>query len=175
MNNATKFYIKKNEQIWSSLQEVSINDIFDKYKFYPESWLLKKIFPVIIWLLKKMKLKSSASVASIKTMNYKSYNIESYDLFQLILKHKIDIEYIWKEKPKYLVMGNDIFYKLMHEAPNNFTIFQQELLLQRQYDYYDDFNAYNNKSMNKDIERMFWGFKVVIVPWINGLFLLPDF
>ena len=176
MNDATKFYIKKDEQIWSSLQNISINDILDSYKFYPESWILKKIFPFVTWLLKKMNLKSPASVAEIQTMNYVSYTIKSYDLQQLIIKHKIDVEYIWKEKPKYLVMGNDVFHELMGSVPSEMITIQQEILLHKQYDYYDEFDDYNNKPFkHNDIEHIFWGFKIVVVPWVNGLFLLPDF
>jgi len=172
---ATKFYIKKKYDHWSSLQDVSINDILDKYKFYPDTWLTKKIFPVILWLLKKLNLKAGASISENKSSIYKSYTIHSMDIMELLRQQNIDVNYIWHENPQYLVMGNDIFKKITGDYAEHFGYFNSELKMYMKRNYYDDFDAYNNKPYNKyDTETMFWGFKVLVVPWINGLFLLPN-
>ena len=174
MEPATRFYIKKKEDRWSPLQDVYLNSILDKYKFYPDTWFTKKIFPVILWVLRKLNLKAPTSLADEVNMTYVSYTIHSMDIMDLLYKHKIDMSYIWNEKPQYLVMGNDIFKKLTGYYAESFGYINQELKLYRKYKYYDDFDAFNNRPDHYDTEITFWGFKVLIVPWINGMFLLPN-
>lgn len=175
MKNGTQFYIKEHNDIWKYQTNVPLIHILEKYQFWADGWFTKKIYSVILWLLKKMKLRSGITKAEPNTFVMKSYRMYPDQITELIKKHKIDIEYIWHEKPQYLVIGNDAFYQLMKEKPEGFSMINQELQMYNDVPYYDEFDDYNNrKGQNFRRDTMFWQFKVLVVPWINGCFLLPN-
>jgi len=171
---ATKFYTKKTNDIWKS-HRGTFYYYLQKHKFYVDGgWFKKKIFNIIMWILKKLNLKGDIVEASNNTLVMNSFSINKYDLMKMITKHKIDIEYIWEQKPRFLVVGQDVFNELCSSPLMNFLTYEEELPIHRDVPVYDRFGEFYGNKKQYRREQMFWGFKVILVPWINGCFLLPD-
>jgi len=168
--SATRFYIKETTDKWDLSSETSINNFFKKNKFYVKGYWHKKLFNVIMFLLKKLNIKSSIVSASDQTLVMKSFNFDRYDIEQIINKHKIDVDYIWNQKPRFLIMGQDVFQELQNKSLINFGVVDFEIQLQNN----NNFSDYYGSTPKYETEIMFWGFKIILVPWINGCFLLPD-
>jgi len=171
------FYVKDKVDWWTSPtsnSEVLFSDFLKKYKFYTDSWLKTKIFNITCWVLEKIGLKLELLLNVEKTVVYKSYRISYDDINYLIRKHSIDLEYIWHERPQYLVIGQDTFYKLYGKSATSFSMFPSELAINMDLPYYDsEFDKVNDRFSYRT-ETLFWGFKVLVVPWIDGCFLLPN-
>ena len=57
---------------------------------------------------------------------------------------------------------------------SKYVTINSELQIYRDQKVYDRFDDFYNGEHQHERETMFWGFKIVMVPWINGCFLLPD-
>lgn len=172
--NTTRFYIKETHDRWDYAPDDTLEDHLLRNKFYVDGWFKKKVFNCIMWILKKLKIKISIVSAMDKTMVMKSFSFHKYDLQELLRHHKVDIDYIWEQKPRYLVVGQDVFHKLMGLPLENFGTVQSEIQIKRLVEYGDSFDEFYGNRPRQQTEIMFWGFKVVMVPWINGCFLLPE-
>ncbi len=172
--NATRFYIKETHDRWDYAPDETLEAHLESNKFYVDGWFKKKVFNCILWILKKLKIKTSIVTASAQTMVMKSFRIDRYDIEQLLVHHKIDIDYIWEQKPRYLVVGQDVFQKLTGSPLMSINTVEREIPIQRNVEYGDSFDDFYGNRPRQEIETMFWGFKVIMVPWINGCFLLPE-
>jgi len=172
---ATQFYIKSDMPNWIGTgDDTSIADYIIDHKFYVKGNFKKKIFDAIIWIMKKLNVRAVTLSNKEHTMVYKTYKFDQLDLEKLIKKHKIDLEYIWRENPKYLIMGQNVFQELFNEPSLHFSSIDTEFRYNVSRSSYDDFNDYNNRKYGYEVDVAFWGFKILIVPWINGCFLLPS-
>lgn len=170
------FYIKKEvRELWyGDIKTVSFDEFLSKHKFYTKGFIKTKIFKLIMWLMRKLKMSIDIDMSNTREFLVK-YRIDYSNLYKVIKDQKIDLDYIMHERPKYLIIGNDIFEKLTGERAIGYGTIPAELQLQfNSKRVYDEFDHYNFKPPVYEKEVMFWGFKIVVVPWINGCFLLPE-
>jgi len=175
MKNATQLYTKDKISYWHGHGDsISIADHLIDNKFCVNGWFKKKVFNVMIWLMNKLDVRSIHLANIPREMVTKSYNITQIQIEELIKKYKIDLEYIWRENPKYLIMGQNVFQELFNEPSLHFSSIDTEFRYNVARPSYDDFNDYNNRKFGYEVNVAFWGFKILIVPWIDGCFLLPS-
>ena len=171
---ATRFYIKETHDRWQWEKFKTFDHYLTKNKFYTDGWWRKKALNVVIWILKKLKLKTDHVYAEPYDVVMRSHTIHRYDLEQVIRKHKIDMDFVWHERPRFLVVGQDVFQELTSEKLRAFHSYQEELPIYNDVPNYDRFGDFYGGQQQYRRETLFWGFKVLLVPWINGCFLLPD-
>lgn len=170
MDRGTEFYIKSSVDNWVGKSDnVSMADYLTDHKFHVIGGnFKKKIFDAILWLMKKLDVRTINLVNEPKTMVYKRYRLTQDDIKNLIRRHKIDLEYVWRENPRYLVVGQDVFQKLFNDQATHYSSIDMEF----RYNVARAQSDWGNVTYGSDV--VFWGFKVLIVPWINGCFLLPN-
>lgn len=170
-----QFYKKNDVDRWSLEKNKSLKGHLENHKFYPEGgWFRVKLFNIIMWLLDKLNLESGIVSSEKITLVNKSYRLDQTTLEKLIRRQSIDFGWIWDEKPRYLIIGQDTFEKLFNEKAMMFQKTQVELPLRREVQYSDEMIEMYGGVMPHDTETMFWGFNVLVVPWIEGCFLLPN-
>ena len=168
------YYVKETPDIWEFNKDIFFNKILDENKVYAEGYFKKNFLKGILWLLRKLNLKCDIISSHKENFTVQKHRIDNVDLIKLIQKSKIDMEYVWRENPKYLIVGYDQYEKLVGSAPTALTFLDNELTYHVNRPTYNEFDDYNNKLMKMNAEVMIWDFKIIVVPWINGCFLLPS-
>ena len=175
MWNINQFYKRTSVDNWSLIKEKSFANHLENNKFYPEGgWFKVKLFNIIMWLLKKLSLETNIVENNKITLVNKSYRLDQTMLEELIKHQMVDFDYIWNEKPRYLIIGQDTFEELFGDKATSFQRTQVELQLKREVEYSDEMVEMYGGVMPHEIETMFWSFNVLVVPWIEGCFLLPN-
>jgi hypothetical protein len=131
----------------------------DKFQFDPKAkapWLQKVCF----WLLKLLGAHAKFAQEHIKRVD-----IDLNKLVDALMRNRADVEMLYHKRAKYLVVGADKFEDLVTspEVQASYMMFEVPL----------HFNAragYNGRPM----PQMFAGLQVVVVPWIDGMFVLPE-
>jgi hypothetical protein len=129
----------------------------DKYQYNPNGkapWLQRLCFRVLD------KLQAHAEFQEIKIMRTR---LDLDKLVDALMRNKIDVERIYNKRAKYLVIGGDKWLALTNDTAHNLQMFTVPY----------DFNArvgFNSTPTPK----MFAGLKVIVVPWVDGLFVLPE-
>ena len=170
--NAINYYVKETPDIWEPLYDTSFNKFLEKNKFYIDGYFKKMFLSSVLWLLKKINIKCDIVSANKKNFIVHKYRIDNVDLVNLIKESKIDMNYVWRENPKYLIMGNDKFEKLTNILSYEMISINHEMIINSQKPSHDEYGSYNNRYHT---DTMIWGFKIIVVPWIDGCFLLPNF
>lgn len=152
MNNTIRLYQIK-ETITPYVAE-------DKFRFNPGGklpWLQKIAF----WLLKKLRAQVIENAVA-----YSRVEIPLDDLVKAIFENQRNVQMLTNKTGAYVIVGHDAFCKLNQSAdqwgmrPFSFFIPQ-------------DFQA-RVAINNAPAPQMFAGMKVIVVPWIDGVFILPD-
>ena len=170
-----QFYKKNDVAKWTLGNEQSFKKHLEHHKFYPKGgWFKKQLFNFIIWVLGKLKLETDIVSSDDIVLINKSYRLDQTTLEKLISRQEVDLNWIWEEKPRYLIIGQDTFYELFDERATSFQRTQVELPIKREVQYNDEMVEMYGGVMPHDTETMFWGFNVLVVPWIEGCFLLPN-
>lgn len=165
------FYTKNIFNWWNKTERNVTFDylINNKIKFHVDSKIKKYILNFIIWFMKKVDFRMDIICSEPKETIYKENVINDENIIELIRKYKINVEYIWREKPKYLIVGQDEYYKLTKEYAHSIQHTNCELKFYVDKNVYDGMNHSHNER-----ETSFWGFKLVVIPWISGCFILPE-
>lgn len=111
-------------------------------------WLQKLLFKVLRWL----KADSYDT-----TVEYTTVEIDQTSIIDALMRNRIDLERLYNKRARYVVMGPDDFRRFC-TAPeiNNMMMV--------------NFTA----PVGMNGKRTILGLEVVIVPWIDGFFVLPD-
>lgn len=129
----------------------------DKYQYDPKGrwpWLQRACF----WVLKKL-----GAFASFSEEHIQRVDIDLDKLVEAVMRNRADVEMLYRKRAKYLVVGADKFYELSVSVQPHYMTFTVP----------HQFNArvgYNNRPM----PQMFAGLQVIVVPWIDGMFVLPE-
>jgi hypothetical protein len=121
----------------------------DRFEFNPKGkfpWLQKRLFKLLRW----MKADSFD-----KVIKYNTRTIDTSKIVEAIRFNKYDIERLYYKKARYVIMGYDAFTALDGEM--------REFLR---------FEAPIRMGMGNRSEIM--GLEIIVVPWIEGFFVLPD-
>lgn len=119
---------------------------------YP--WLQKLCFKALRWL---------RASALLQEGEVRRVRLDLDDLVKAIMINQSDVEYIYHKRAKFLIVGHDKF---------------KELAKCEEFDYHF-FDIPSNYRANVGYDRepmpyLFRGLRVVVVPWIDGMFVLPD-
>ena len=170
-----QFYTKETVDRWKYDLTIPLADYLEKNKFYTDGWFKNKILDAILWISRKIDLKIDLIKAHDEVRLYK-HSINSDDLLDMIYQHKVDMNVVWQEQPRYLILGQKQWQKLTGVTLHNFACVDYEVCLKRMVNYQDRFDAIfnNNNKRRFETKTLFWGFKILVTPWIDGCFLLPD-
>lgn len=133
--------------------ERSVNSIWvpDRYEFNPKGrlpWLQKLLFKV----LRKLKADSFDTAVT-----YKTVEVDTDKILSALMENQRDIELLYHKRAKYVVMG-----------PSDFSRFSGELEAHQ----FMRFNFNARIGLGRAITPM--GLECVVVPWVEGFFVLPD-
>ena len=81
------------------------------------------------------------------------------DIVRAIIDHKDMLELVFHQRPEYLVMGRDEFFKLA-----NTETFSSPYAIMFPPDY---------QTARVNQPKMFAGLKILVVPWMEGMIVLP--
>lgn len=110
-------------------------------------WLLRVIRPLHKWL--------GDFVVEQTELNIETTRIDLADKLSAIQEHMYECENQTGLRPKYLIVGRDTYYEMTNE-----TMKAHPFLINVQHPHYQG--------------SMIFGLTVVMVPWIEGMFCLPD-
>jgi hypothetical protein len=108
------------------------------------------------WFLAKIGAYDMQAVVS-----YKRVDLNLDDVVRATLEHEQNIYTLTHRKGKYLVVGNKQWMELAKQAADQFVMFPFP-------------PNYRANIHPREHQNMFAGMKIVVVPWIDGLFVLPD-
>jgi len=169
-----QFYIKESVGAWEDYKKnISFDEFLQENKIYTDGWLKKKVLYGIMWLLSKIDLKVEIVSADKKVMIHK-ITLNTDDIISLIQKNKVNLEMVWEEHPRFLVLGQKQWFELTNEKAYHFSKMSYELLLKRQIKTYDRFDSVFNGSEKYQTETLFLGIQILVIPWVDACFFLPD-
>lgn len=123
----------------------------NRFEFNPRGrmpWLQKLLFKALRWL------KADSYDTHIE---YKTVEIDPPSIIDALMLNRVDVERLYNRRAKYVVMGPSDFHRFC-TAPE-----------------IKDMLAFSfTVPIGMNGERTILGLEVVIVPWIEGFFVLPD-
>lgn len=111
-------------------------------------WLQRLLFKVLRWL----KANSYNT-----TVTYQTIEIDTQDIFTALMKNRYDVEALYNKRARYVIMG-----------PNDFMRFTKGA------EAHDMMRIHFSAALGTKMKPNILGLEVVIVPWIDGFFVLPD-
>lgn len=107
-------------------------------------WLQKLLFKVLRWL------KADSYDTAIE---YTTVQIDPSSIIDALMRNRVDVERLYNKRARYVVMGPGEFHRFCTGPETNSVM-----------------------RLNIGIhgKRTMLGLEVVIVPWIEGFFVLPD-
>lgn len=118
----------------------------------PRSWLLRTIQSAAWWICVRL---GTAFHRPFTRSEYRTVRVEGASLLEKVRLNQHDLRMLWDQDGKYLIVGRKAAYDLLHEC-DDFMHFQVDVKL----------------GLNRKTRVL--GLEVVVVPWIEGLFVLPD-
>lgn len=109
-----------------------------------------------LWILERIGSHYYQQIA-----DYGRVEVNFDDIVGAVLKLEQSQYYLTGDRARYIIMGYDKYRELMQSSPVNMIQFQ----------FPEDFRARVNPP---EYRGVFAGMKIVVVPWIDGLFLLPE-
>lgn len=123
----------------------------DRFEFNPRGrllWLQRLIFQVLRWL-RANSLQTSVS--------YETVEIDTSNILNALMENQRDVEMLYNRRARYVVMGPRDLARLCDQPEI------RELMR---------FNFTSLIGINS--RRTVLGLEVVVVPWVEGFFVLPD-
>lgn len=127
----------------------------DVYEFTPGqgwTWLQRICF----WILKKIGANHYDTKVDIKRVE-----INLNELTDAVLRQAAEVYERENKKPAYLIIGRKQEMELTRQASNHLFMFHVP-------------HTYRANVSSRHYENIFAGMKVVVVPWIDGIFVLPE-
>lgn len=94
----------------------------------------------------------------------RDHHIQADNVLDLILKYNFTVEMMFNQKLKYCIMGYDAFEKLNHEKIHSQFSFDVSYQFRRTIETIDGLQ----------VQAEIYGIKVVVLPWVKGLVMLPE-
>lgn len=116
---------------------------------------------ICFWILKKLECQiKDTEIKYTRT----AINLDS--LFDAVLENKVMMRMIYNREAKYLIVGNDYYEKFMKEIAKS----------ENDFIYFNVPYEYKSKVFYNGVreEGIFRGLKVIFVPYLEGIFCLPD-
>ena len=132
-----------------------------KFKYTPRGPLSDFIQKICFWILKKLKCQIQDT-----RIEYSRMEIPLDDLFNAVIENRIMMEMLYNKEAKYLVLGRDHYKKFMK------CLFTKENMIRFQTPF--DYKARVLSSNGVRQEDFFQGLNIVFVPYLDGMFCLPD-
>jgi hypothetical protein len=139
--------------IQSESTRVQNPNVFSPQKGKGYWWIQRLCF----WLLEKIGAYHFDDKVSIK-----QFTIDFDDIVEAVVKQEQLVYQISRERPRYLVLGHAQYRKLMG-ATESMMMFQAR--------FPENFNA---RIYPKEYQGMFQGMELLLIPWIDGMFVLPE-
>jgi hypothetical protein len=111
-------------------------------------WLQKLLFKVLRWL------KADSYDTAIE---YTTVEIDPSNIIDALMRNRVDVERLYNKRARYVVMGPRDFQRFSSAPEINSMLM---------------FSFSTPIGMNG--KQTILGLEVVIVPWIDGFFVLPD-
>lgn len=145
MHNQQVINLYKQEP-YTDIAPIELSDLY----FSTEGKIRSFFMNVLLYFVKRL-----APSIGKRTVMMKSVTIDQKKVFDLLFEHRTNIEYMWNKKPKYLICGRDKSLELFQEA-NTYL------------------NIHIETKLSWENETEIMGCQLIVVPWIDGLFFLPD-
>lgn len=123
----------------------------NRFEFNPEGrmpWLQRFLFKLLRWL------KADSYDTSV---TYTTVKIDPPNILDALMRNRVDVERLYNKRARYVVMGASDFQRFSTAPEINDML---------------RFNFMAPFGMNG--QRTILGLDVVIVPWIEGFFVMPD-
>jgi hypothetical protein len=130
---------------------------FDQYEYDPKGkWPL--IQRACFWVLRKLKAFARFGATEIRRTE-----LDLDKLVEAVMRNRADVMLLYNKQAKYLVVGMDRWYELTGAGDRNYLTFEVPHSFHARIGY-----------DNKPLPQLFAGLKVIVVPWIDGMFVLPE-
>lgn len=97
------------------------------------------------------------------------------DLFANVAISASDMQRIYEKEAKYLIVGNKQFQKLIEQNRQGYNFFGDSVDLNTMIQFRVPANYKANVALGKRLLPAFYShLTIIVVPWINGMFLLPE-
>jgi hypothetical protein len=127
-----------------------------------------------VWLqnLAYKILKKFGKPYEIEVIKYSRYTLSVPSLIKAIEQSSNNLQMLMSRRAKYLIIGEDMYYKLTQEKRreeniSGYPIFGVNMIQPSSQSPFETNYDYRKREM-------LFGLTVVVVPWVDGLFVLPD-
>lgn len=139
----------------------------------PASWDMRKLnkkwyWRALSWFLKKLGGQYREHVPESYPLT--ECQVDQRNIIRLLETSARAMDYLWNKKATTLVLGYDEMEKLITDAPTEMMQFGMPVYLQRNEPAHEYEYRTGYKVVSQTVQL-----RVVLVPWLSGWALLPDF
>ena len=136
------------------------NELESRFEYNPKG-KIKFLQKICFWVLKKLDCQiKDTEIKYIRT------EINLDDLFDAVVENRVMMRMIYNREAEYLIVGKDFYEKFMKDVSNS---------VNNLISFYVPYE-YRAKVQSNGVrqEGIFRGLKVVFVPYLDGIFCLPN-
>lgn len=136
------------------------NELESKFE-YNQKGKIKFLQKICFWVLKKLDCQIKDT-----EIKYTRTEINLDSLFDAVVENRVMMRMIYNREAEYLIVGKDLYEKFMKDVSNSMN---DLISFQVPYEY-----KLKVQSNGVRQESIFRGLKVVLVPYLDGIFCLPN-